>query len=282
VGSLNLAGFINTFFRVSGVSGLPCIDSLQKEQNKNIMDLPASLANTLMRPPATSNGPTATFPFGLGASGVHELAEASFGDMAALTGFALAAAPRKAKGAVFWITQNRLSLEHGHLLQGGANLYRPACPAYVSVYPRQLCDALWIIEEAVRSSAVSLVVAEIEDADFTASRRLALASGRHGVPVILLMPYTRQGATAASARWRVGPRPSARNLFDPHAPGHARWHVELERSRQVPHLAGRCFDVSFNDETLSLSMAPGLAAGSAAPHAPSHEIRDGQTTRRSA
>lgn len=210
----------------------------------------------------------AAFPLGLGESGVHEVCEAGFGDMAALCGFAFAASKAR-RGAVFWISQARLNCDHGALLQAGLGRLTAPLPTVLQGRPRKLNDALWMIEEAIKSNAVGLVVAEIEDADFTASRRLSLAASRHGVPVILLMPYTRQGATAAAARWRVSPRPSAPNLYDPRAPGHVRWHAVLERSRQVPHMAGQSFNLELNDETLSLTVVPGMAS-----HAPaSRETR---------
>ena len=129
----------------------------------------------------------------------------------------------------------------------------------MSVQTRKLGEALWAIEEGIKSAAVGLVIAEVEDCDFTASRRLVLASSRYGVPVILLMPHTREGATAATARWRIRPRLSANNGFNARGLGTARWHAVLERSRQAPHLAGRSFDLEWNDETLSLTMVPGLA-----------------------
>lgn len=198
------------------------------------------------------------FPLGLGEEGVHEICEAEFGDMAALTGFALAARqPRK--GAVFWLSQLNLYRDHGDILQAGLKGLSAEVPFVLQARPRKLTHALWMIEEAIRSSAVGLVVAEIEDADFTASRRLALASLRYGVPVILLMPYTRQGSTAATARWRVRPLLSNPNRFDPNASGHIRWQAVLERSRLAPHMAGQSFNLELNHETLSLTVVPGLA-----------------------
>ncbi|MEM7768067.1 MAG: hypothetical protein AAF253_11350 [Pseudomonadota bacterium] len=182
--------------------------------------------------------------------------------MAALTGFVLAASKQRS-GAVFWISQARLKRDHGCLLQAGLGALKTPLPIVLQAQPRKLNDALWMVEEAIQSKAVGLVIAEIEDADFTASRRLSLAASRHGVPVILLMPYSRQGATAAAARWRVSPRPSSPNPYDPRAPGHARWHAVLERSRQAPHMVGRSFTLELNDETLSLTLVPRLA-----PHAP--------------
>lgn len=210
------------------------------------------------------DGPCPAFPFGLGLRGVHEVCETAHGDMAALTGFALAASQRR-KGVLLHVVQTGQALEHGDLLAEGVRQMQAAPPAILTVRTRKTMDTLWTIEEAVRSGAAGLVLAEVAEADFTASRRLALASGRHGVPVILLMPHRRDGATAASARWRVAPRPSATNRFDPRAPGRVRWRAVLERSREVPHLAGQGFDLEWNDETLSLTVVSGLAADTPAP-----------------
>lgn len=224
---------------------------------------------------------SAEFPLGLGEAGVHEVCEASFGDMASLTGFALAAAkPRR--GAIAWIVQRRLALDHGSFLPAGRSEICRAPRPVISVDVSKLGDALWAIEEAVRSAAVGCVIAEIDHTDFTSSRRLALASGRHGVPVILLMPYACEGATAASARWRVSPRPSSQNVFDPRAPGHVRWRAVLERSRQAPHMAGKIFDLELNHETLSLSVVSRLAAHAPAPHAPRTSERHRADIRRRA
>ena len=198
------------------------------------------------------------FPFNLGVLGVHELCEANYGDLPALTGFSLAAKADR-HGAVLYVQQSVLGVEHGNILQVGAARLQSESNPMMSVQTRKLNEALWAIEEGIKSAAVGLVIAEIEDCDFTASRRLVLASSRYGVPVILLMPHTREGATAATARWRICPRLSANNRFDPRGLGSARWHTVLERSRKAPHFAGRCFDLEWNDETLSLTMVPGLA-----------------------
>ena len=203
--------------------------------------------------------PSPAFPLGLGEAGVHELCEASHGDFAALTGFALAARTRSS-GPVVWIRQASLKQAHGTLLRAGCREVTADLPPSLDITPRKLAEALWATEEAIRSGVAALVVAELEDADFTASRRLALSASRHGVPVLLLMPHTRDGATAANARWRLSPRPSSPNRFDPHAPGALRWKAVLERSRQAPHMAGQSFDLELDDETLSLRVVSGLAA----------------------
>jgi len=206
----------------------------------------------------------ARFPFGLGESGVHEVCERAHGDMAALTGFALTAAHLK-PGPIIWISQSGLGPDHGRLMQAGLSQLRARQTTLFTISAHKRIDALWAIEETIRSAAARLVIAELDGADFTASRRLALASSRYGVPVILLMPYTRNGATAATARWRVTPRPSAPNRFDPQAPGPPRWQAVLERSRQAPHLADSTYNLDFNDETLSLSVVAGLATDTLQP-----------------
>ncbi|MEM7005229.1 MAG: hypothetical protein AAF498_05065 [Pseudomonadota bacterium] len=205
------------------------------------------------------------FPFGLGSSGVHELAEARFGDTAAMTGLALAATKALPLGPILWVSQWGLSREHGTLQQRQVEAFHGRTQPCLFVRPRRLFDTLWTIEEAIRSSAVACVIADIAEADFTATRRLALASSRHGVPAILLMPHTREGATAATARWRISSTPSAVNRLDPRAPGQIRWQATLERSRNVPELAGHTFDLDYNHETLSLNLAPRMAARPTAP-----------------
>lgn len=206
----------------------------------------------------------AKFPLGLGAAGVHEICETGFGDLPAMTGFALSAAPAR-RGAIVWISQSALAANHGQLLEAGLSGLGRRRADILHVHTRRLSDTLWAAEEAIRSTAPGLVIAELSDMDFTASRRLTLAASRHGVPAILLMPYTREGATAATARWRITPRPSAPNRYDRKAPGSPRWQALLERSRQAPHMAGHAFDVELDDETLSLTVVSGLAADTTAP-----------------
>lgn len=103
------------------------------------------------------------------------------------------------------------------------------------VCPRDARAALWAMEEALSCDAIGAVVGELwgnpRALDFTASRRLALAAERRGVPVVLLRPSADADLSAARARWRVASAPSARHPFDANAPGHPRWRAELFRAR---------------------------------------------------
>ncbi len=235
------------------------------------MDIATLRTKGLLGTIAAAPGAPVLFPFGLGVTGLHEVAEASYGDRAAVTGFLLATVRQARQGAWLWISQTKFSGDAGRVPEAALRQMQGAAPLCLGVQVRTPAEALWAVEEAVVSGAVSLVVAEVDTADFTATRRLTLASGRHGVPVVLLMPQTCEGATAAATRWRINPRPSSPNRYDPHAPGHARWRATLERCRTAPHLTGTRFDLEWNDETLSLGVVSGLAAGQVAPRPAARE-----------
>jgi len=227
------------------------------------MSLDVLKAKGLIRPVTAPPVVGEAFPFGFGEVGLHEVAEVAYGDRAASTGFLLGTMQRPAPGAWIWVRQAAIARDCGSVpeaaLAGGPARLR------LTVQARTAREALWATEEAVVSGAAGLVIAEVEEADFTCTRRLTLASRRHGVPVVLMLPYTCEGATAAATRWRLSPRPSAPNRYDMQAPGHSRWRAVLERCRADPSAIGRAFDLEWNDETLSLHMVAGLAAGPVAP-----------------
>lgn len=202
---------------------------------------------------------SAAFPFGLAAEGVHEIAEASYGDAGAVAGFALSALAKSRPGIWLWIRERVIGLDQGRLTGLGAAAFGLDPARFLFVETGSALEALMATEEGLRSSAVAAVVTEVRDTDFTASRRLVLAGDAGHTPALLLLPYTREGATAAHARWRVSPAPSAANPFDPRAPGRPRWRAVLERSRLAPGQAGRQFDLEFDDETLCQRLVPGLA-----------------------
>ncbi len=77
--------------------------------------------------------------------------------------------------------------------------------------PRQ--ETAWAFEQALRSGAASVVIAETAAApDFTASRRLHLAARENGVLGLLLpappLAAGRLPASAAETRWRIAPAPA--------------------------------------------------------------------------
>lgn len=169
------------------------------------------------------------------------------------TGFAAALLARLAtpKTPALWILRGR-------------DLYAPGLAAYglmpdrlVAVRAVRPVDALWAMEEALRCSALSAVVGELEGLDLTTSRRLQLAAESSGVTGFLLdlgvaaaggrnwrmggrrMEERRvEGLSAAVTRWRLDAVPSLdeedaapRPAGGPPGLGMPRWSVALERCR---------------------------------------------------
>jgi protein ImuA len=94
------------------------------------------------------------------------------------------------------------------------------------------------MEEGVRCSGLSCVIGEIwsdpRALDFTATRRLAVASERSGVPCWLVRLGGTANLSGARMRWRIASAPSLFNDFDPRAPGLPAWDAELFRARGHP------------------------------------------------
>jgi protein ImuA len=157
----------------------------------------------------------------------------------------LAASPRDSGGAgfllpqldrskpVLWVQERMAILESGRIYPPGLGE-----ADILHVEARDARDALWAMEEGIRCAALSAVIGELYGdpaaLDFTATRRLAIASERSGVPCWL----GRLGGTAnlsgARMRWRVASAPSLLNPLDPRAPGAPAWHAELFRARGAP------------------------------------------------
>jgi hypothetical protein len=85
---------------------------------------------------------------------------------------------------------------------------------------------LWAIELALRSHAVSLVVADGSNLDMSASRRLQLAAEAGGTLALLARPSWELDVLSASmTRWLVQPTPSTDDF--------PRWTVRLLRRKGV-------------------------------------------------
>ncbi|GLK53092.1 ImuA family protein [Maricaulis virginensis] len=206
------------------------------------------------------------FPYGLGEAGMHELAEAGFGDFPALTGLALAAVRDTGRtGGLVWIRQAALAREHGRLSGRGLAGFGIDPGRMLLIEAKGRMEALQAAEEACRASGLAAVIAELDDMDFTASRRLGLACETSRTPLVLVFPHTRSGATTAQGRWRVSARPSAPHEHDARAPGRPAWRAILEKSRLQPGKAGRIFDLEYEDATPCLRLVSRLAARPAAP-----------------
>lgn len=149
-----------------------------------------------------------------------------FGFLLALTAAAL---QERTGPAVFVATQRTLgvAVPYGHgLSQLGVEVGR-----LLLVDTDSDKDALWALEEALRSEAKPAIVigAIAGGLDLTQSRRLNLAAATHATPLMLSRGANAAVTSAAATRWRIAPAPAARDHFDTFA--YWRWHVTLERCR---------------------------------------------------
>jgi protein ImuA len=154
---------------------------------------------------------------------------------AAGSGFILAqlgAAMRS--GTMLWVQDRVVLRDHGRPYphwcrpgSGSANV--------VHVVARDAGQALWAMEEGLRCAELSAVVGEIAGnpraLDFTATRRLAVAAERFGVPAFLLRLGSRADLSGARMRWRARSSPSLPPRWNAIAPGMPVWSLELFRAR---------------------------------------------------
>lgn len=102
---------------------------------------------------------------------------------------------------------------------------------FTFIAARRAEDILWTLEEALRSGAVPLAVAELpEPPGMTAVRRLHLAAETGTketgeAPLGLLLTPGAGGAPGIETRW---------HMAQAHAPGAAGWHLARRRARTLP------------------------------------------------
>jgi len=134
---------------------------------------------------------------------------------------------------LLWVQDRMAILEAGRV-------HPPGLPNrnLIHVEARDAKDALWAMEEGLRCAALSCVIGELwgdpKVLDFTATRRLAVASERSGTPCWLVRLGGTANLSGARMRWRIASAPSLLNPFDERAPGLAAWDVELFRARGHP------------------------------------------------
>jgi protein ImuA len=170
---------------------------------------------------------------GFACDALHEVAAATHGDKPAAFGFALALAAlvlRECPGPAILVAANRCFADFGKPYGHGLAQLGLDARRLVLVETRHDKDALWAMEETLRSKAVAVVVGAIDgELNLTASRRLSLAAAASGTSLVLLRAPRMTGASAAVTRWRIGAAPADRDRFGAFAS--PRWNVALERCR---------------------------------------------------
>jgi protein ImuA len=156
---------------------------------------------------------------------------------------------------LLWCRVSGRGAEPGLPYAPGIERFGVAGRQIVFVEARRGDDALWAMEEGLRSSGVAAVYGEGVTLDLTTSRRLQLAAEASGKTALALL--SARGAppvTAATTRWRVTALPSL--ACD--GPPRPRWRIELVRCRGGnPNR----WIVEWDDATRHFDLAAPLADG---------------------
>jgi protein ImuA len=166
--------------------------------------------------------PNASFPLGC----VHEFLSAKSEDGAATVGFIAALINALGKnGSVLWVSSAR-------------QIFPPALKGFgiepdrfIFIDLQKEKDVIWAMDEALKCAALTAVVGEVKNIDFTASRRLQLAVEQSQVTgFIIRNNKSNPGTTACVSRWKITSLPS--EIIDGlPGIGFPKWKVELLRVR---------------------------------------------------
>jgi len=189
-------------------------------------------------------------PFPEAAAPLEEACAPTPRDMAAAVLFALS---RRAAGdgrPVLIAAPRAWFAEHGRPYGPGL-----AGTALILTSVATAAEALWVLEQALRSGAVSLALGAVDGASLAQTRRLDFAA-KDGGAVGVMLPRHEGGLSAARRRWRVTAALSAPDADDPRAPGRARLIAEMTRGRGERPGA---WMMEQDDETHRLRLADRLA-----------------------
>jgi protein ImuA len=184
---------------------------------------PCSEQSPVKLGPVLDSMPGRVFP----TAGIHEFISPTLSVSAATTGFISAVLSTLLKNGktCLWVSRCRTIFPPGLKAFG----IDPGSVIFIDTAREK--EALWTLEEALKCEALGAVVGEIQELDFTRSRRLQLAVESSRVTGFINRLYPRSILpTACIARWQIQPAGSK-------APGglpgisSPRWKVELLKIR---------------------------------------------------
>lgn len=167
--------------------------------------------------------PNASFPIGA----MHEFISSDTEGSTATAGFIAAVTGKLMKngGASLWVGSSR-------------TLFPPALK-FFGIDPEKIIfidlqrekDVMWAMEEALKCDGLVAVVGEIQELNFTVSRRFQLAVEQSRVTGFILRHNPRSlNITACVTRWKITHLPTALADEMPGV-GFSRWNVELLKVR---------------------------------------------------
>ena len=172
--------------------------------------------------PMNAAFPGGTFPLGT----IHELVSPTEAHAAAANGFlsGLLSTLMGQNGICLWISVGRKLFPPALKFFG----IEPHRVIFVDVKLKK--DGLWVMEQALKCTALSAVVAELREVSFAESRRLQLAVEHSRVTGFLhrQLPRTKH-ALACVSRWQISPIPGHSDGLP--GVGFPRVQVELEKIR---------------------------------------------------
>ena len=195
---------------------------------------------------------------------LHGLCADSVCHHGALTGV-LASHLKSQSGPVFWVMEQAVIREHG-LPYGPGLLALGFDPGQIfMVRTGKRLEALWAMEEILKTGQATAVVGEVSDISLLESRRLTLAARAGDTAAYVLSVGQRQAPSpTAYSRWKVETIDSEVAGDDAalsSLPGQARARLTLTK-----HKGGRppvTMTLSLDDATDSLSPSADVAAGAA-------------------
>ena len=214
---------------------------------------------------------------GLPRGALHDLIPAAPLHLGAAMGFGLSLAIRAGESAkrpkpLLWLQTDFARLEAGALYGPGFERFGlPMKQLIVLRVPRAI-DALWAMEEALRCRAVGAVITELtnDDADLTATRRLALAARDGGGIGLLLRHRSCIGLSAAATRWEIAGTHGARDSYG--GLGATAFSLHLVKNRR-----GTCgrWNIGWDHHARTFTAAVSLGMAAAARDRPDRARRTG-------
>ena len=173
---------------------------------------------------------------GLACGALHEVAPETFADTPAAFGFLAALLARftehstiQKQRPVLFVASPRALADHGRPHGHGLQRLGLDPARLILVETKNETQALWAIEEALRSRVPAAVGGAIARLDLKTSQRLHLTAGEAGLPLVLWRPDKADDASAAATRWRIGAAEAARDRFG--LVTGTRWRAQLVRCR---------------------------------------------------
>ena len=217
------------------------------------MTVPAPIRAALLH--RSESPDPAAFPWA--AEGLEEVGAGAPADAAAAWAFALCrlTAAKDARPVALVTTADWLA-ERGRPFGAGMRAWGLASERLIWVRTRREGEALWALEEVLKSGAAAGGLATVAAPPLTATRRLEFAAREGRAVGVLLRAGPAEDLSAARRRWRITAEASGTDPFDPMAPGAPRLRADLLRRRDGPPGA---WALERDDETGGLRLAAGLA-----------------------